>query len=89
MIYFLEDFDGDDGEYDDHYGIGGENQLEIVSCETLMTRQKRETSLALNVIIITLEVVIIMKLKEGHKKNMIFSLWAIHPPPFGSFGISA
>ena len=60
MIYFLEEFDGDNGEYDDHFGIGGEDWLEIVSCETLMTRQKRETSLALNLIIITLEVVIII-----------------------------
>ena len=62
MIYFLEEFDGDNGEYDDHFGIGGEDWLEIVSWETLMTRQKRETSLALNVIIITLEVVIIINM---------------------------
>ena len=48
MIYFLEDFDGDDGEHDDHYGIGGENWLEIVSWETLMTRQKRDPSHPLN-----------------------------------------
>ena len=49
MRYFLEDFDDSNGDdCDDHYGIGGENWLEIVSCETLMTKQKRETSHPLN-----------------------------------------
>ena len=69
-IFLDFDFEDNDGEYDDHYGIGGENWLQIVTCGTLkycgtlMTPQKRETSLALNVMIIvvvvTLRMVIII-----------------------------
>ena len=34
-IYFLEDFEDNGGEYDDHCGIGGENWLQIVTRGTL------------------------------------------------------
>ena len=60
---------------DDHYRIGGENWHGIVSCETLMTKQKRGTSLALNVIIImmmvTLEVISIITMIWKIMMNML------------------
>ena len=35
FLDFDFDFEDNDGEYDDHYGIGGENWLQIVTRGTL------------------------------------------------------
>ena len=88
-IYFLEDFE----DNDDHCVIGGENWLQIVTCGTLkycgtlMTPQKRETSLALNVMIIvvvvTLRMVIIIIMVRRIVMSVTLILCLVDGGPWG------